>query len=57
MDNQFYCPKHKVPLEYAYNKDGHKVYYCPDGDEHYYFQEQNGCYYPVCVWDGGEVQF
>jgi len=55
-ERKFYCPECGTELEYAYNReDGTPVYYCPEGDEHYYFQEQNGYLYAVCLWDGGKV--
>lgn len=47
-----YCPECGCPLEFAYEReDGTKIYYCPEGDEEYYFTEENGYLYAVCLWD------
>lgn len=52
-EDQLYCPECGTPLEYAYDReDGTKVYYCPEGGEHYYLKERNGYLYAVCLWDG-----
>ena len=47
-----YCPDCGEPLELSYiDEKGREVYYCPKGDEEYYFEEDNGYLYAVCVWD------
>ena len=48
-----FCPECGEPLEFSYQMaDGTDVYYCPIGDEGYYFEEDNGFEYAVRVADG-----
>lgn len=54
-ENIYICPDGGTPLEFAYEReDGTKVYYCPEGDEHYYFKVEDGYLYAVCTWNGAK---
>ena len=51
-----FCPECCEPLEFSYQReDGTEVYYCPNGDEEYYFEVDNGFEYAVCLSDGRRI--
>ena len=52
-ENIYVCPDCGEPLVKDYvREDGIQVWYCPMGDEEYYFDIDNGFLYAVCLWDG-----
>ena len=52
-ENIYICPDCGTPLVKDYvREDGTQVWYCPEGDEEYYFITEGGYIYAVCLWDG-----
>lgn len=55
-ENTYICPDCGTPLERDYvREDGTQIWRCPEGDEEYYFTEENGYLYAVCLWDGAKT--
>lgn len=55
-ENIYICPDCGTPLEFAWEReDGTKIYYCPEGDEHYRFVREDGYLYAICLWNGAKT--
>lgn len=51
-ESLLYCPDCGAKLEFSYESEGRHIYYCPEGDEEYYFEKKDGYLYCVCLYDG-----
>lgn len=55
-DALLYCPDcgHRLEFDYSYKDERtgeeRTVYYCPEGDEQYYFQVIGKYLYCICQW-------